>query len=140
MPTDSAHRSSLRFVHATDIHVVPVNHATEAFARALSDMGDLDPAPDFLVTGGDHIGDALEKTDRAEVVHQWDLYRDVLSRHAQARVFNNPAHLRDDYWRIPYAWAHRDVFPLLELLGRHNARQCVSGHISTWSTASSSGA
>ncbi len=209
------------------MHVVDVNHAPEGWAAALDAIAQLDRPAEFLVTGGDHIGDALEKTDRALLDRHWNLYDQTLARHNKlpikpvmgnhdvwgwiapdlcpatpgygkamalerlhlkkayysfdhgawhfvvldniqragfmyegkldaeqtrwleadllantkpvclfshiplmaACVFEARGHLRDDYWHIPYAWLHRDVMPLIDLLRGHGVRLCISGHI-----------
>jgi 3',5'-cyclic AMP phosphodiesterase CpdA len=220
-------RPALRVAHVTDIHVVEGNRAPQGWAAALEAVAALDPPAAFLVTGGDHIGDALEKTDPALVRRQWDLYQAGLARHNALPVrpvmgnhdvwgwmvpaldpatpgygkamalerlglersyysfdqgawhfivldniqkegamyagdldepqrrwleadllantkpvclfshipllsicaFHARGHLREDHWRIPYAWVHRDVMPLVQLLRRHGVRVCLSGHL-----------
>jgi 3',5'-cyclic AMP phosphodiesterase CpdA len=49
--------SSFQFVFMTDIHVQPEERAAEGFQMAIDEVNDL--APDFVITGGDLIMDAL---------------------------------------------------------------------------------
>jgi predicted MPP superfamily phosphohydrolase len=77
---------SFRFAHATDMHLGTRNNAALGWATALQTIAKLDPAPEFLLVGGDCIGDALEKADRAAVDRQWDLYFDGLARHNKLPV------------------------------------------------------
>ena len=67
----------LRFAHLTDMHVQPERRAGDGFAMALQSLKKLDPAPQFIITGGDHVMDTTDKApDRCAV--QWDLYQRVL--------------------------------------------------------------
>jgi Icc protein len=83
----TAHKS-LRFVHATDMHVVAVNGAPMGWATALDVINALNPPAQFLVNGGDCIGDALETNDRAKVDQLWDLYVDTTAAHNRLPVFH----------------------------------------------------
>lgn len=53
--------SGFRFVHLTDIHVQPELRADEGMAACLSHVNQLTPRPDFILTGGDLVMDALEQ-------------------------------------------------------------------------------
>ncbi|MGQ9914769.1 MAG: metallophosphoesterase family protein [Thermogutta sp.] len=53
---------NFRFVHLTDIHVQPELKAAEGLAACLQSVNKLDPKPDFIMTGGDLIMDALEQS------------------------------------------------------------------------------
>src|SRR5262245_251320 len=60
----------LRFAHMTDMHVESKAGAPEGFAKALRSVATVNPAPQFIITGGDHVMDALERPrDRVDV--QW---------------------------------------------------------------------
>lgn len=61
------------------MHVTERNRAPEGYAAALRMAAGFEP--DFLVTGGDHVGDALEIADRAAVERQWDVHDRVLAEH-----------------------------------------------------------
>ena len=55
----SLHRSAFRFAFLTDIHVQPELRATEGYKAAIEHVNTLRPRPDFVITGGDLIMDAL---------------------------------------------------------------------------------
>ena len=55
-------KSALRFVHMTDMHVKPERGSPAGYAKALASLIDLKPWPEFVITGGDHIMDALDQT------------------------------------------------------------------------------
>ena len=52
---------SFRFVHLTDLHVQPELGGEEGLAKAVQAVNALEPAPDFVITGGDLVMDALEQ-------------------------------------------------------------------------------
>ncbi|GAB4135006.1 MAG: hypothetical protein Kow0040_19380 [Thermogutta sp.] len=67
-----------RFVHLTDIHVQPELRAAEGLAACLQAVNKLDPKPDFIMTGGDLIMDALEtSSERASML--FDLFKKVVA-------------------------------------------------------------
>jgi Icc-related predicted phosphoesterase len=51
-----------RFVFMTDIHVQPELNGLEGFKQAITAVNTLSPKPDFIITGGDLIMDALEQS------------------------------------------------------------------------------
>ncbi|WP_319481094.1 metallophosphoesterase [uncultured Draconibacterium sp.] len=51
------------FVFMTDIHITPERNATEGFSQAIDTINSLNP--DFVLTGGDNIMDALGQTYEA---------------------------------------------------------------------------
>lgn len=55
-----ANDNNFSFVFMTDIHVEPELHATEGLLQAIDTINSL--APDFVLTGGDNIMDALGQT------------------------------------------------------------------------------
>lgn len=62
-----------RFVHLTDIHVQPELEAERGFRQCIEAVNKLSPRPDFVITGGDLIMDALDVPyDRAE--NLWKIY------------------------------------------------------------------
>lgn len=76
----------IRFAHMTDMHVQPERRAGEGWAAALKSLQQLDPKPQFIITGGDHVMDTTEKApDRCKV--QWDLYHQVLRDNNQLPVY-----------------------------------------------------
>jgi len=56
-----ASTGGFRFVHMTDLHVQPELKAAEGLAACLHHIQTLNPKPDFILTGGDLIMDALEQ-------------------------------------------------------------------------------
>ena len=77
-------QNTFRFVFMTDIHVRPEMRASEGFAAAIEKVNSLNP--DFVITGGDLIIDALEQRfTRADSMY--DLYDD-LSKQFNMPVYN----------------------------------------------------
>ncbi|MFB6318877.1 metallophosphoesterase family protein [Saccharicrinis sp. FJH54] len=71
------------FVFMTDIHLQPEKHAVEGFEKAITEINDLQP--DFVITGGDLIMDALKQSyGRADSLYK--LYISV------SRELNMPVH------------------------------------------------
>ncbi len=69
--------NTFRFVFMTDIHVQPEKKADEGFRAAIEKVNQLNP--DFVITGGDLIMDALGQTEgRADSLY--DLYKKILSQ------------------------------------------------------------
>ncbi|MEE4116057.1 MAG: metallophosphoesterase [Marinilabiliaceae bacterium] len=65
---------SFTFAFLTDIHLQPEKNATEGFMKAIDTLNIL--KPDFVITGGDLIMDALaQKETRADSLYQ--LYKEV---------------------------------------------------------------
>lgn len=72
------------FVFMTDIHLQPENNATEGFKLAIDSINKL--KPDFVITGGDLIMDALEANyGRADSLYQ--LYIETI-KNVEAPVYN----------------------------------------------------
>jgi Icc protein len=71
-------RKGLRVAHLTDMHVRPGPlRAREGYAAALQSLNKLDPKPDLIITGGDHIMDGAGHLGD-DVVAQWDAYQEAL--------------------------------------------------------------
>ena len=66
--------ADFRFVFMTDIHVQPERRAGEGFKSAIQAVNGL--APDFVITGGDLIMDALQ-TPEARVDSLYTLYQNL---------------------------------------------------------------
>ena len=76
-PAAPARAGALRFAHLTDMHVQPELRAGQGYTACLRSLAKLDPVPQFIVTGGDHVMDVFDHdAARAKVV--WDLYNNVL--------------------------------------------------------------
>ena len=72
---------SFRFVFMTDIHVQPELAAEEGFKQAIDKVNSLSPKPDFVITGGDLIMDALKQNyERADSLYT--LYDDLCKNFA----------------------------------------------------------
>ncbi|RLD80658.1 MAG: metallophosphoesterase [Bacteroidetes bacterium] len=73
-PKSSCEEESFSFAFMTDIHVQPEQNATEGFRAAIAEVNAL--KPDFVITGGDLIMDALGVSfDRADSLYA--LYEEV---------------------------------------------------------------
>lgn len=76
-----------RFVHLTDIHVQHERAGDEGFTAALKAVENLKPRPDFILTGGDMVFDALEvNSDRARML--FDLYQKILKGNTSLPIHN----------------------------------------------------
>lgn len=90
-----------RFVHFTDIHVQPELEAAKGFAKALSAAEGLRPRPDFILTGGDLVFDALEASpSRAKEL--FSLYKKVIADHTSLTVRNTVGN------HDVFGWASKD--------------------------------
>ena len=70
-------RSSFRFIHFTDLHIQPELGAVDGVALAVSKIQTLRPRPDFILTGGDHVMDAL-RVSRPRADLQFKLFAEAL--------------------------------------------------------------
>jgi 3',5'-cyclic AMP phosphodiesterase CpdA len=71
------------FAFLTDVHLMPMRNADDGFAKAIQTVNELDP--DFVITGGDLIMDALGVSyDTADI--QYNLYTSMLES------FDMPVH------------------------------------------------
>jgi len=75
-----------RFAHLTDIHLQPELGAERGFRQCIAHVNSLNPRPDFVITGGDLIMDALE-VDHARAVKLWKMYDDCC-RDFEMPVYN----------------------------------------------------
>jgi Icc protein len=96
-------RAGLRVAHLTDMHVKPEHGSPAGYAKALQSLSTLSPAPEFLVTGGDHVMDALERP-RARVNEQWDTYDKVLAENTRLKIY--PVLGNHDVW----GWSAKDAW------------------------------
>jgi predicted MPP superfamily phosphohydrolase len=84
-----------RIAHLTDMHVTERNNAQAGFAAALQSLKQIDPPPQFLITGGDHVMDALAQT-RERTVEQWDMYGKILADNTRLKTY--PCIGNHDVW------------------------------------------
>lgn len=75
----------LRFVHMTDMHVQPELRAGEGWAAALDSLKQLNPKPQLIITGGDHVFDTFDQTPERAAI-QWDLYLKTLADHTDLKT------------------------------------------------------
>jgi 3',5'-cyclic AMP phosphodiesterase CpdA len=75
---DTPVEKPLRFVHLTDMHIPADGRGTRGFTAALEAVAKIDPAPQFMITGGDHVMETF-KVPRDEAVAQWTLYNRLLA-------------------------------------------------------------
>ncbi len=67
----STSEKSFRFVFMADIHLQPERRGIEGFEAAIEAVNNLSPKPDFVITGGDLIMDALKVSyGRADSLYQ----------------------------------------------------------------------
>lgn len=78
---------SARFVHFTDVHVQPGQSAAKGLAKAIRHVHELTDRPEFILNGGDAIGDALE-VGREEVEMQWGLWEGAWKENGSLPVRN----------------------------------------------------
>lgn len=95
---------ALRLAHLTDMHVQPERRGGEGYAAALQSLSKLDPPPDLIVTGGDHVMDVFG-TDLTRANVQWDLYERVLRENTKLPVY--PIIGNHDVW----GWGLPDQVP-----------------------------
>jgi len=77
---------NFEFVFLTDIHVQPESQGAEGFLKAIEKVNSLNP--DFVLTGGDLIMDALDQTkERADSLYQ--LYLELQKKFTMP-VYNTP--------------------------------------------------
>src|SRR5215212_7499809 len=54
-----ASAGSFSFVHLTDQHVTHRRHAPDGYAKCIASINALQPAPDFVLMGGDMVFDGI---------------------------------------------------------------------------------
>ncbi len=68
---------SFSFAHLTDMHVQSELGAADGFRQCIEHVNRLSPRPDFVITGGDLIMDALA-VDHDRIGQQWRLFDESL--------------------------------------------------------------
>ncbi len=61
----------------SDIHVKQIEVAVSGMSKALRDINQLKPRPDFIINGGDSIMDALA-ADKDKTKAQWELFDSIM--------------------------------------------------------------
>lgn len=75
----------IRFAHFTDIHMEPKQNAPQGLTRALEHMQNLKDKPELLITGGDHVMDAMDaKADWTNV--QYQTLKKVMDEHCHIPI------------------------------------------------------
>ena len=92
---------SFRFVFATDIHIQPENRAVEGFTKAITHINHLNPQPQFVITGGDHIMKE-EDTDFERADMLFNLFQST------SKIFEMPVY---------YTIGNGDIFGWPEIKG-----------------------
>ncbi len=78
-PAASASRTrSLRIAHLTDTHVQPERGADRGLASCLHHVQAQPDQPDLILTGGDHVMDAMAK-NKPRTQLQWDIWKRVIA-------------------------------------------------------------
>lgn len=85
-PTTASKRV-IRVAHLTDIHVQPGKVSEYGFAQSLNEVNALKDKPDFILTGGDLIMDALS-TPKDKVKEEWKVFHSILKSDNSLPVFN----------------------------------------------------
>jgi 3',5'-cyclic-AMP phosphodiesterase len=67
---------SFSFIHLTDQHVTHRRHAPEGYAKCIAALNALQPAPDFVLMGGDMVFDG-GYTALDDYKNQIKLYKDI---------------------------------------------------------------
>jgi len=75
-PRSPARTRAIRLAHLTDTHTQPERRADEGLTACLRHIHSLADKPDLLISGGDHIFDALA-ADQARTKLQWGLWHDI---------------------------------------------------------------
>lgn len=97
-PINPKRKRTQRIAHLTDIHVQPENGAPEGFEAALKHAQS--QKPDWILTGGDLIMDALGASkDRTRA--QWDIFHRVLKANTKLPVEHTIGNHDVWGWNIP---------------------------------------
>jgi len=95
--TPASQEDGFSFAFLTDIHLQPEKNAVEGFRQAIDTLNKLNP--DFIITGGDLVMDALDQT-YGRVDSLYNLYKEV-SAELDMPVYNSVGN------HEVYGW-HRD--------------------------------
>jgi len=83
----SGKKKSFKAAFLTDVHIKPEEVAEKGMRQAFRHVNALQPAPDFIMNGGDSIMDALA-ADQNETRAQWDLWEKVLLEENKLPVYH----------------------------------------------------
>lgn len=73
----SEKKRAIKVAFMSDTHVKPTEVAEQGMRKAFRHVNNLDPAPHFIINGGDSIMDALA-ADKSKTQAQWDVWNKVL--------------------------------------------------------------
>jgi 3',5'-cyclic AMP phosphodiesterase CpdA len=76
----------LRVAHLTDIHVDSLYNSEQGASVAFNHVCNLQDQPDFIITGGDHIADAL-KRGKPHVKNAWKIYNSVVESECKIPIY-----------------------------------------------------
>lgn len=82
----SSPATPFRFIHLTDIHVQPERGAADGWMQCVRKVNQLNPRPDFVITGGDLIMDALA-ADADRIDLEWSLF-DAAAQELEVPVYH----------------------------------------------------
>lgn len=83
----SGKKQSFKAAFLTDVHIKPEEVAEKGMRQAFRHVNALQPAPDFIINGGDSIMDALAAGHK-ETRAQWDLWEKVLLEENKLPVYH----------------------------------------------------
>src|SRR4051794_11613492 len=69
-------RDAFSFVHLTDQHVTHRRHAPEGYQKCIAAINAIEPAPDFVLMGGDMVFDGAY-TAKSDYENQIRLFKDI---------------------------------------------------------------
>src|SRR5688572_21900295 len=66
---------AFRIAHVTDTHAEDIHDCPRKLQRFVEALAAIDPRPDLLIHTGDIVNEAMAGRDRANVDHQWAIWR-----------------------------------------------------------------
>ncbi len=122
--TSGAEGGGFRFVFMPDIHLRRDEGGAEGFARALQVANELDPRPEFILTGGDLVHD-LHKLGKAEAQNMIDLFKQIwadntdLPGHHMLGNHDFAGLMHDSFSEDNPLYGHALFWEALDIPGRH---------------------
>jgi len=99
---EAAPAGGLRFVHLTDIHLMPRRNSDAGLAACLDYVAKLNPQPQFIVAGGDQC-DNLRAEDIASGKARLERFRSIWNDHTNLPTYYCLGN------HDPVGWTNRDV-------------------------------